>query len=91
MSKEGKCRKDEYWWQFKKAIKKGWPLDSLYKVEIKLFFKNKRIHDIDNYNKIILDAATGFAWNDDKQIVELLISKAIDKENPRAEVLIHST
>jgi Holliday junction resolvase RusA-like endonuclease len=31
--------------------------------------------DIDNIAKIILDGLNGIAWDDDKQIVELLVGK----------------
>ncbi len=90
MTKEGTARKQEYQWQYKGIVKKvKWPLDANYAVEVILYFKNKRPHDIDNFNKILLDAATGFVWNDDKQIQKLTVTKAIDTEFPRAEVTIH--
>lgn len=91
MSREGADRKHEYQWQYKNAVKKIlWALDKKYEMELSLFFKDNRAHDIDNFSKIVLDAATGFIWNDDKQIMKLTITKALDKEFPRAEVVVHT-
>lgn len=56
-------------------------------VEIKLF-RPKKLGDIDNYAKAILDALKGHCFNDDKQIIELHIYRFDDKQNPRAEVKI---
>lgn len=40
-----------------------WPVDD---------YKNRRLRgDTDNYLKTVLDAANGFLWDDDKQIVDL--------------------
>ena len=41
--------------------------------------------DVDNIAKIILDALNGVAYDDDKQITRLIISKEYD-ETPRVEV-----
>ena len=89
MSSEGRARKDEYSWQFKAKRPKGWKTDERYEVSIQLYFKNKRPHDIDNYNKVILDSAIGIIWDDDKQIQKLTITKAIDRDNPRAFIVIN--
>lgn len=37
--------------------------------------------DVDNIAKAILDALNGVVWLDDKQVVELLVSKAYGKED----------
>lgn len=57
-------------------------------VVIELYFGDRRIRDIDNYNKLILDALSGIVYKDDKQIQKLTITKYYDKEMPRAEVEI---
>ena len=46
--------------------------------------------DVDNFAKSILDALTGRAWDDDGQIVELIVRKyaAAGDEQPHAAVLI---
>lgn len=57
-------------------------------VSIALFWPDKRRRDVDNGVKAILDGLNGRAWRDDAQIVQLLVTKRYDKENPRAEVVI---
>jgi crossover junction endodeoxyribonuclease RusA len=64
------------------------PLEGDVEVYVNLFFKDKRKHDIDNYNKILLDSLSGIVWKDDEQIQVIHISKAIDSKNPRIEVRI---
>lgn len=58
-------------------------------VKIKLYFKDKRRRDIDNYNKLLLDSLTGICWQDDKQIRKMEIEKFIDKVNPRIEIEVN--
>ena len=43
--------------------------------------------DVDNIAKIILDGLNGIAWDDDTQVVELIVSKHYSKE-PRVAVMI---
>lgn len=88
MSAAGKSRKEEYSWAFKTNRPKDWSLKEKYRVEVLLFFKDRRAHDVDNYLKILLDAGSGILWDDDKQICQITVSKAIDKENPRIDVII---
>lgn len=52
------------------------------------FFRQRRVGDIDNYFKALLDSLKGFAFNDDKQISWLHAERFEDKENPRVEVEI---
>lgn len=86
MSREGKELKKTYSWE---ALSQriGEKLTGDLEVKIKLYFKDKRVRDIDNYNKILLDALTGIIWQDDKQIQKMTIEKFIDKENPRIEII----
>lgn len=46
--------------------------------------------DLDNRLKVLSDALTGFAWLDDKQVVELHAYRHDDKHNPRVEVEVES-
>ena len=81
MSKQGVEIKERYKWEMlaqkKKMMKK--PI----RLEINLYFKTKRKHDIDNYNKLPLDAGNGILWEDDSLIEELIVKKHYDKDNPR--------
>lgn len=47
---------------------------------IELHFNNKRKNDVDNFVKPILDCYSGICYNDDRQVVELLVRKFVGKE-----------
>lgn len=85
MSKDGKDLRESYQWQIKSQYK-GRPLTKEIDLRIELFFGDNRKRDIDNYNKILLDAFTGILWVDDSQIQSLLIIKNKDLKNPRIEL-----
>jgi crossover junction endodeoxyribonuclease RusA len=51
-------------------------------------YRPRRVGDIDGTTKVLFDALTGLAWDDDGQIVELHIFRRDDKARPRVEVLI---
>ena len=88
MSNEGKARKEYYQLVAKSQSEGRMPLTRLVKVRIKLFFKDKRVRDIDNYCKILLDSLTGIVWVDDKQIQRMTVEKSIDAVQPRIEIEI---
>ena len=75
---------DEMWKQ-----RNGRMLDSLIVLEVRMYFKTKGKHDIDNFSKLILDAGNGILWEDDGQIQKLILEKYYDKENPRVELIIY--
>ena len=56
-------------------------------ISIKLFFKDKRYGDLDNYTKSILDGLQGVIFENDKQVCELTVKRYHDKEE-RAEVKV---
>lgn len=79
MTKEGK--------DFKELIQRNIPGSHVpfkgeLSVEIVLTWPNNLRRDIDNYSKTILDGLNKYAFEDDSQIVELLIRKAVSKEDP---------
>lgn len=55
---------------------------------IHLTFPTKRKCDVDNYNKVVLDALNGKVYNDDSQITELHVYKSYEKNKPKTEILI---
>ncbi len=87
MSADGKAVKEGYQWEAKTQWKRP-VLTSLLSVSVALYFSRNAKHDIDNYNKLLLDALTGLVWEDDSLIMELVIRKGLDKANPRIEVEI---
>jgi Holliday junction resolvase RusA-like endonuclease len=44
--------------------------------------------DVDNLAKAVQDALNGIAYEDDRQIVHLTAVKALDRVNPRTEIVI---
>lgn len=51
-------------------------------------FRPRRIGDLDNTLKVLLDSLRGIAFEDDDQVVELHALRLDDKSNPRAEVTV---
>ena len=62
------------------------PLTNSLKVSIRLYFKDKRKRDIDNYNKAILDSMTKIIYEDDSQIEELNVKKLVGCGFDKAEI-----
>ncbi len=52
------------------------------------FYRPAKRGDIDNFQKVAIDALRGIAYTDDKQIVELHAFRQDDKHNPRVEIEI---
>lgn len=87
MTAEGVALKEQYQWEAR-AQWKGKPLEGDVAVDITLYFGTKRKADLDNFNKLSLDALTSIAWLDDSQIADLRIRRAYDKARPRIEVAV---
>jgi Holliday junction resolvase RusA-like endonuclease len=85
MTTFGRKLKEQYQ-QEARAQWKGKPLEGDIEVSIALYFGTKRKADLDNFNKLSLDALTGIVWEDDSQISELHLKRAYDKGRPRIEV-----
>jgi Holliday junction resolvase RusA-like endonuclease len=54
----------------------------------RFFCKNKQHGDLDNLEKLALDAANGIAYKDDRQVKECRGRIDIDKANPRTVIRI---
>ncbi len=85
MTAQGKQLKEYYQLETKKQWNNKIILGNC-KVEISLFFKDKRKHDVDNFSKLALDSLEGIVYENDNQIQELLVRKYYDKENPRVKI-----
>ena len=87
MSKDGNEIKESY----QKQAKEQWKEKITDKdVELSLVFyhKDKRVRDIDNYNKLVFDSLENIVYYNDKQIRKLYIEMYIDKNNPRVEIRV---
>jgi Holliday junction resolvase RusA-like endonuclease len=92
MTAEGKALKEAYQWEAKAhASRAGFkPLVSDLDVTIRFYFCTQRKRDLDNMNKLVLDALTGIAWEDDSQIAALHLYREYDRASPRIEIAIRS-
>ncbi len=88
MSQEGKDCKELFQWEIKSQFKDKL-LEHNLEVKIDFYFGDNRKRDLDNYNKLILDACNGIVWKDDSQIYVLILRKfASDKKDSRVEISI---
>lgn len=67
------------------------PFEGRIKADISLTFPTRRKCDIDNFNKVLLDALNGIAYVDDSQIVELKIKKFYSKNKPKTILRLTET
>lgn len=88
MTPAGKRLKWEYQLEAR-AQWRGKPLIGDIEVSITLYFGTKRKADLDNFNKLSLDALTGIAYEDDSQIAKLTIERAYDKQKPRVVISLN--
>lgn len=88
MSNEGRKMKEMYQLQAKTQYRSNSALTGALQVTIKLYFKDHRRRDWDNWHKLSMDALTGIVWNDDSQIKHATVEMFIDKGDPRIELEI---
>ncbi len=87
MTPAGRALKEDYQWQVRGQYH-GAPLTGPLSVSATFYFGTKRRQDIDNFNKLALDACSGLVWQDDVQIEVLRLEKAHDRKAPRIELTI---
>lgn len=66
---------------------RGRPLTGEVAMDIKLYFKDRRLPDIDNCLKSLLDGLQGNAYENDRQVKRVSVERFQDK-NERAEIEI---
>ena len=87
MTPEGKALKEQYQWEAKSQWK-GPPLSGDVALQVTFFFTTMRKRDLDNMNKLVLDALTGVAYEDDSQIAELQLRRGYDGHFPRMKIVV---
>lgn len=85
MTAAGKDLKTAYKLEAKAQWKKR-PTKRAIDLSVSLFFGTKRKADVDNFNKLSLDALTGVVYEDDSQISDLHIHRRYDPKHPRIEI-----
>ena len=85
MSKVGKELKEDYQMQLKCQYR-GELLIGDIEMKLVFYHGDKRVRDIDNANKLVLDSMSGIIYEDDRQIKRLLIEMDYDKLRPRVEI-----
>lgn len=53
-----------------------------------LLFKTHRRRNLDNQNKLVLDALTGIVYEDDILVSELHLYRDYDRNNPRIDISV---
>jgi len=66
------------------------PYEREVDIAIEFYLPDRRKRDLDNLSKNVLDAMNGIVYMDDRQVVNLLLSKYIDANSPRAVVRVFS-
>lgn len=79
--------KTDYQWQAKSQWNDPVTKEEV-RIEAHIYFGDKRRRDLDNYNKLWMDALEGVVYEDDSQITQLHLVKDYDKSNPRIEITI---
>lgn len=69
-------------WEAKQAMRGHEPIKGAISVSLVFSMGNNRRTDLDNLSKGTLDAMRGIVYEDDVQIVDLRITKRVDKINP---------
>lgn len=67
------------------------PVTGPLRVRLRFFRDSMHRVDIDNLEKLVLDSLNKLAWKDDSQIVSLISSKHLDRDNPRTEIELWAT
>lgn len=53
-------------------------------------YRKRRIGDLDNFQKVLLDSLRGVAFHDDSQVVEIHARREDDPTNPRVVITVEA-
>ena len=89
LSPEAKAFKEECGWRARAAGVRA-PVTCPVALSIRLYPRDRRLLDIDNALKVVVDALKGIAYEDDKQVWRLDIERRTPDGNPRLELTIEA-
>lgn len=70
--------------------RRQWDRAALYVLTVAGFRADLRRADVDNIAKSIMDGLTkGCVWDDDSQVVDMRVVRALDRTTPRLTALVH--
>lgn len=87
LSREYRQYKEQAKWRCLQQLGRVKPMGGELVVSLTLF-RPRRIGDIDNRVKPVLDSLQGLLFEDDSQVCELHVLRLDDKEDPRVEILV---
>lgn len=58
------------------------------RLEVDFHMATARRVDIDNLTKLVMDACNVSLWEDDSQVADLRVTRAVDRESPRTVVRV---
>jgi Holliday junction resolvase RusA-like endonuclease len=70
------------------SFKKPWDGTGEWELEIEFHVHDLIKRDVDNMCKNVMDALSGITYDDDKQVVRLIVTKMLNRELPRTIVAI---
>ena len=87
LTQKARDKKEEYGWEAKTQWSYG-VQSRPFSIRVDFFFKSKRKYDLENANKLVLDALIGIVYEDDSQIDELHLVRHHDPARPRIEITV---
>lgn len=84
MTKAGKEYKERASDIFRKHFKE--PIKGGVVVSLFFYFGDKRRRDVSNHEKLLGDSMNKIVFDDDSQIIKMILERSYDKKNPRVEV-----
>ena len=63
-------------------------IDAPVMLQLDFYFPDYRRRDVLNYTKSVCDALTGIVYKDDNLVEKAVVTKWIDKKNPRVEIAV---
>lgn len=75
---------DEIRWLTIAALPGGWdPTPDPVRLDLRFAMPNDHTADVDNLAKLVMDALNHVLYVDDRQVVQLMVERTVDRDAPR--------